>query len=80
MEDKIYLDTKFVNQRDVGGTYKEKHRMCRARHEKDNSRLKKINVLYDTFLHDEKKHDICFHAVAQLVSLMLKTTDLLFKW
>lgn len=50
-----------------------------ARHETVKSSLKNFAVLIQMFRHEIKKHVICFHSVAQFVSIMIKTGDPLFK-
>lgn len=77
--DKIYRHPNCMNPSDVTDDgYKKIHSRIRARHETVNSRFKNFAVLGQSFRHAVNKHFICFHAVAQIVSLMIKTTDPLF--
>ena len=46
--------------------------VIRARHETINSRLKIFSVLSTRFRHDLDMHSRCFHACANLVSLVMK--------
>lgn len=48
----------------------------RARHETVNKRLKGFFVLQHRFRHNRNKHGLCFHAVANLVQIMLSENPL----
>lgn len=63
---------------DMGDFEKEVHMRQRARHETVNKRLKNFNVLSHVFRHELFLHSKCFHAVAQVVALLVSTSDPLF--
>lgn len=75
-----YTDARCITKRSksIPGHHKI-HKLIRAMHETVNHRLKTFNVIRDIFRHDLSKHQHCFHAVAQLTSIMIDTTNPLFK-
>ena len=67
-----YPHRRCVSSNELEGSKKVVHSRRRARHETVNSRLKNFFVLTHTFRHDRNLHVYCFHAVAQVTSVMLK--------
>lgn len=54
------------------------HKFIMSRHETVNKRLRQFRVLYNTFRHDIDKHPKCFHAVVNIVALVIKNEEPLF--
>lgn len=77
--DSIYKSEKCLIPSDVFDNDHVLHSRIRARHETVNSRFKNFQILHHTFRHDVTKHSVCFHAVAQLVAIMTKTSNPLFQ-
>lgn len=67
-----------VTKRRVSINDKRLHRRLRARDETVNSRLKNFFILKNTFRHHHNLHAYCFHAVAQITSMMISHSDPLF--
>ncbi len=74
--DKGYTDEKCVTPRQLSSARRSFYALLRARHETVNERLKHFTVLRERFRHDRAKHSICFHAVANVVQVMMRTDPL----
>lgn len=57
---------------------KAMHSRLHARHETCNERLKAFNTLDCTFRHSIVRHNVVFHAVAELVMLSVQFENFLF--
>lgn len=76
--DKGYTDSKRINTVSSSTGYRI-HMIVRPRPETVNARLKNVNVIYPSFRHGRSKNWACFHALAQIASIMIDTTNPLFE-
>lgn len=56
----------------------ELERFVRSRHEHINKRLRHFGVLRYKFVHDLRKHSVCFRAVANLTQLAIASGETLY--
>jgi len=69
--DKGYPDPKVFQDNQL-------ERFVRSRHEHINKRLRHFGVLRYKFVHDLKKHSVCFRAVANLTQLTIVSGEPLY--
>ena len=76
--DRGYCDDRCINPNNELSQFKRINAIIRARHETVNARLKNFSILKMEFRHALSHHGDVFYAVANLVQLMIETTDPLF--
>lgn len=55
-----------------------RHKFIMSRHETVNKRIKQFNVLVEEFRHDLSQHKLCFHAIVNITSIIIKNEAKLF--
>lgn len=74
-----YKDARCLRSEHLQGADANLHSRIRARHETINRRFKSFSVIGGRFRHALDRHSLCFHAVAKITSLMIDSSDPLFK-